>query len=327
MTATGRIVTVSLNPAIDQTAAVPNFAAGTVNRVTEEQSDAGGKGVNVASFLADFGHAVAATGFLGADNGELFDRLFAAKRIEDRFVRLPGKTRVNVKIVDGVRHQVTDINFPGLSAAPGDLAALTEAIDDLAGRFDWFVVSGSVPAGLPVTVYAELVAMLKRRGRTVVLDASGEPFARAIAAAPDLIKPNLDELRELTGGRLETEAEIVGAARDLLDAGIGLVAVSLGARGAIFVTKGGAVLAVPPEVAVRSTVGAGDAMVAGIVTARLRGLGLAECARLGTAFALGTLGEAGPLLPPPAAVEALAARVTVRDLVREPVPNRLGQAG
>ena len=113
-----RIVTVTLNASIDQTARIPNFTAGAVNRVAWEQADAGGKGVNVASFLADFGYAIAVTGVLGADNQELFLRLFAEKELIDRFVRVPGHTRVNIKVVDDARHQVTDINFPASPSEP-----------------------------------------------------------------------------------------------------------------------------------------------------------------------------------------------------------------
>ncbi len=156
-----RIATLSLNPAIDQTARVPGFTAGRVNRVDWEQADAGGKGVNVASFLADAGFPVVATGLLGSGNAEPFVELFARKGIADRFVRLPGRTRVNVKIVDPVLDQVTDINFPGLAPRPEDLATLIETIDGLCGDTDWFVLSGSVPAGVPAAIYADLVRRLK----------------------------------------------------------------------------------------------------------------------------------------------------------------------
>lgn len=309
-----RIATVTLNPAIDQTALIPNFAAGTVNRVEREQSDAGGKGVNVASFLADFGLPVAVTGLLGDANAEPFLHLFAAKGIDNRFVRVAGRTRVNVKIVDEVQNRVTDINFPGLAAGPADLEKLLAAIDALCEDCDWFVLSGSVPAGVPEDLYADLVRRLKARGKTVLLDASGPPFAAAIAAGPDLIKPNIDELRELLGRPLATEAEVVGAARELIARGVGQVAVSMGKEGAVLVEGDSAVLAVPPAITVRSTVGAGDAMVAGLITAILRGLDLAGRARLATAFSLGALAEIGPNLPPREVVESFMERVQVRPL-------------
>ncbi len=314
MTSTIRIATLSLNPAIDQTARVPNFTAGRVNRVEWEQSDAGGKGVNVASFLADAGLPVAATGLLGSANAEPFVELFVRKGIEDRCVRLPGRTRVNVKIVDAVLDQVTDINFPGLVPAPADLDRLMGAIDALCPDTDWFVLSGSLPAGVPTGIYADLVSRLKGLGKTVVLDASGESFAAAVDSGPAIVKPNIDELSELLGRPLGSQEDVLAAARTLVERGVGLVAVSMGAEGALFVERDAAVLAIPPAIAVKSTVGAGDAMVAGIVAGTLRGLDLAGRARLATAFSLGTLGEVGPNLPDPSVIDAFAARVQIRPL-------------
>jgi 1-phosphofructokinase len=309
-----RIATVSLNPAIDQTVVIPDFTAGAVNRVEREQSDAGGKAVNVAAFLAHFGLPVAVTGLLGDANAQPFERLFAERGIDDRFVRVPGHTRVNVKIVDEVQDRVTDINFPGLAPGPADLERLTAAVDGLCSDTQWFVLSGSLPAGVPKDTYANLVCRLKARGRRVVLDASGPPFGAAIACAPDIVKPNIEELRELVRRPLETQEEVVGAARELIGLGVGLVAVSMGPEGALFVERGSELLAVPPRIAVRSTVGAGDAMVAGIVSATLRGLDPADRARLATAFSLAALGEIGPRLPPPAEVESYAERVEVRSI-------------
>ncbi len=312
-----KVVTVSLNPAVDQTARVPNFTAGAVNRVGWEQSDAGGKGVNVASFLAHAGIPVAVTGLLGEAYLTPFVRLFADKGILDRFVRVPGSTRVNVKIVDEVQDRVTDINFPGLHGEPRHLAAVDDALDDLAGTAETFVLSGSVPAGVADSVYATMVDRLKRLGKRVVLDASGLAFAAAIASRPNIIKPNLEELQELIGRRPESDGEIVAAARELLAKDIGLVAVSMGPRGAMFVEEGAAVLAVPPKITVKSTVGAGDAMVAGIVAGALKGFGLADRARLATAFSVGALGEIGPRLPPLKVIEA-----TMRDVAIQTIDNK-----
>ncbi|MBL8659301.1 MAG: 1-phosphofructokinase [Rhodospirillales bacterium] len=313
MAAAPRIVTVSLNAAIDQTASVPNFTAGAVNRVVWEQSDAGGKGVNVASFLAGFGHAVAVTGLLGAGNVELFVRLFDEKNLADRFVCVPGQTRVNVKIVDDVSNRVTDINFPGVAVGPDDLAAVTMAIEDLIEQdAEWFVLSGSLPSGLPPSSYRDLIRLLKSRGRKVVLDTSGAAFVDAIDTGPDVIKPNIDELTELVGRPLEGERAVVDAARDLRRRGIDLVVVSMGAKGAIFVDGAQAVHAAPPPVAVKSTVGAGDAMVAGIVDACLRNLALEDCARLATAFSVGALGEIGPRLPARAVIEDICGQVATK---------------
>lgn len=308
------IATVTLNPAIDQSVSIPGFSAGSVNRVLSEQSDPGGKGVNVASFLADLGFRVAVTGLLGRDNANVFTPLFARKAMADAFVRIAGKTRVNVKIIDATSQAITDINFPGPAATPDDLDQLEQAIKSLLASHDWFVLSGSAPAGVPVDYYATLIGQLKAAGKRVVLDTSGDPLRHGIAATPWAIKPNIAELEELVGTPLPDRAAVAAAARRLLARGIGCVVVSMGRDGALFVTAEQCLLAIPPEVEVKSTVGAGDAMVAGFVAAQMRGLPLPDCARLATASALGALTQLGPQLPPAPAIESLMAQVTLRDL-------------
>jgi len=255
------------------------------------------------------------TGVLGTDNQELFLRLFAEKKLIDRFVRVPGRTRGNIKVVDDVRHQVTDINFPGLTVQAEKIDEVFATIDALAeGGAEVFVLSGSLPADVAPTFYRDITMRLKARGRRVVLDTSGEALARAIEAAPDMIKPNIDELAELIGHPLNGEQAILAAARSLRERGIEWVVVSMGGQGAMVVTADAAVHAAPPQVPIKSTVGAGDAMVAGIVHASLQNLGVEECARLATAFSLGALCEIGPRLPPREVIEAFTRRVTTRPI-------------
>jgi 1-phosphofructokinase family hexose kinase len=316
MTRSNGIVTLTLNPAIDQSAAIPNFTAGEVNRVEWERSDPGGKGVNVASFLSHLNHRVTVTGFLGRDNGALFERLFHDKGMSDHFVRVPGRTRVNVKIIDEVRQRITDINFPGQTVGPAELSAVRGVLAALIPDHHWFVLSGSLPAGVPVGFYAELVDLLKSAGKRVLLDASGEPMRAAIGRAPHAIKPNVAELEEVLGTRLPDIGAVAQAARSLVGAGIGCVVVSMGKEGALFVDARESLLALPPAVAVKSTVGAGDAMVAGFVAASLRGSALADCARLATATAVGALSQLGPKLPPLASIESIMQQVAVRSVAR-----------
>lgn len=280
-------VTVTLNPAIDRTLTIPRFSPGEVHRVEAVCNSAGGNGINVAAALANDQRRIAATGFLGRENAALFETLFAEKTIADRFIRIPGETRIGIKITDPVAHQTTDINFPGASPRPGDIAALREEIDALDAP--WFILGGSLPPGVDPAFYRDLTAALKARGRKVVLDTSGEPLRLALEAVPEIIKPNLHELEALLGQRLADEKAVIAAARSLVQRGIGLVVVSMGKEGACFVNAERAVIARPPEVEVRSTVGAGDAMVAGIVSAQIQGLPLDECARLGTAFSIEAL--------------------------------------
>lgn len=310
-----RVVTVTINPAIDQTISIPNFTAGTVNRVQSSRMDAGGKGINVASFLADFGQPATVTGFLGADNDEIFRRLFERKDIEDRCVRIAGQTRIGVKISDEALNQTTDINFPGETPGAGDIGRLFDILVELAASHEWFVLSGSIPRGVSTGIYAEMVQTLK--GKKVVLDTSGEGFVQAVSAGPWLIKPNVDELREYTGQPLESHAAILAAARELsMRYGIASVVISMGKQGAIFVEGDETLWAVPPAVKVKSTVGAGDAMVAGTVAGKLRGLPLADCARLATAFSTTAISHVGHDLPSVAEVEATQQRVIIRELAQ-----------
>jgi 1-phosphofructokinase len=304
------VVTVTLNAAIDRTISIANFTAGAVNRVEHERSTPGGKGVNVASALADAGRTVAVAGFLGRDNAEPFEVLFARKRIADHCVRVAGATRVGIKIADPVLHQTTDINFPGAAPRRADLDELRRRLDALDA--EWWVLSGSLPPGVEPAIYRDLAASIRARGRSVLVDTSGDPLRHVLEAAPHVVKPNVHEVETLLGRPLRDEAAIVAAARELVAAGIPLVVVSMGREGACFVTAGDAVFARPPEVEVRSTVGAGDAMVAGIVAAQLQRMPVEACARLATAFAVRALTRETSGEDARAAHEAIGAKVDVR---------------
>lgn len=280
-------VTITLNPAIDLTVSIRDFRPGAVNRVDAWHTQPGGKGVNAATALAGDGHRVAATGFLGRDNTADFEALFAEKDIADCFVRIAGTTRTGIKITDPSRRETTDINFPGFAPTPRDLKALFKRIDALEAK--WFMAGGSVPPGVDVSVFRDIIRALKARGSRVILDTSGEALRHGIEAGPDIIKPNIHELEELAGKRLKTQTAVAKAARALLAKGIQLVAVSMGDEGALLVTENEVVMERAPKITIKSTVGAGDAMVGGIVAAQLRKLPLAACARLATEFSVALL--------------------------------------
>lgn len=314
MSAQAKIATVTLNPAIDQTVFIPNFQAGKVNRVSRAQADAGGKGVNVASILADFGCDVSVTGFLGANNPQLFERLFADKQIEDRFVRIAGETRIGIKIINEVTQETTDINFPGQTPTAENIRVLFQTIQLLAEDCRWFVLAGSIPAGVDPNIYADLIDAIAQKGRKVALDTSGEGLRRAISRKPSLMKPNIHELEELTGQPLTSQAEVLQAAQRLLDGGIECVIISMGADGAMFTTAQERILATPPNVPVLSTVGAGDAMISGMVAGRIRQLPLAECARLATAFSLCAISRVEAGLPDMATLNKFQEQVVMTTL-------------
>ncbi|MFS2008943.1 1-phosphofructokinase [Azospirillum sp. CT11-132] len=308
------VVTVTLNPAIDQTITVDALKPGSVHRARAVRHNAGGKGVNVASCLADWGTPVVATGLLGTGNAAPFEALFQAKGIADAFLRLPGETRVNVKIADLAANDTTDINLPGLTADPGALRRVQETVRRLVEPGTPVLLAGSLPDGLPTDTYAILTADLAAAGARVVLDSSGAPLAAALAstgALPHCIKPNRHELEDWAGRPLSTDADLLDAARGLQRRGVSVVVVSLGADGALFVDGARALHGRLPPVQALSTVGAGDAMVAGLIAAFQQEGGLEDVARLSVAFAAAKLGCFGPNLPDPATVQALAAQVTL----------------
>ncbi|HOW76768.1 MAG TPA: 1-phosphofructokinase [Candidatus Contendobacter sp.] len=312
-----QVVTVALNPALDQTIEIASLQVGAVNRAVRMQVDVGGKAINVASCLADFGVSAAVAGQLGRDNAVLFDELFQRKQIANHCCFLDGLTRINTKLVDTVSGETTDLNMPGPELTPEAAAALLdevlERLDRLVEHADWVVLSGSLPPGMPVEAYATITQRAQAAGAAVLLDTSGAPLKAALAAGPRLVKPNRHELAELVNRPLDTLDAVVAAGREVLNSVSApeQVVVSLGGEGALFLTRYDALLAHPISVAVTSTVGAGDAMVAGLVAAHLEGRSLTETAQLATAFAAAKLTRLGPHLPPPDEVRALARQVTV----------------
>jgi len=306
---TARIVTVTLNPAIDLAVGLQSLVPGEVHRARTAAAMAGGKGVNVAACLADWGLKPTSAGLLGADNADVFEALFAAKGIADAMTRLAGATRTNVKVSD-VGGRTTDINLPGLSTGPEDLEQVQKVLERLDPTI--LVLAGSLPEGLPASTWADMSADWKARGAQVVMDISGEPLSIALArprARPHVVKPNRDELSDLAGGTRLDNKGLLRQARLIQAAGVDLIAVSLGAQGALFVGGGKAVYAASLPVDVSSSVGAGDAMVSGLVAALCECADLERKARLATAFAAGKLRVLGPHLPPRQEIEALAAEV------------------
>jgi len=307
-----KIVTITLNPALDHTVHIPQFQTGEVNRAQQQRIDPGGKGINVAKVVRALGYPVAVTGFLGQDNSKVFNEYFQRKAIDNFFVEVTGAARVNIKIVDDHNGQVTEINFPGLISTSSDLAKLTGVIRSLTDDRQYFVISGSLPQGLPDTIYGQLIEILKEQRVKVLLDSSGAALREGIKALPDAIKPNLEELSQLMGKSLEKEDDIRKAIAELLAGGIKQVVVTLGSQGAIIADKEQTLRVRPPTVIAKSTVGAGDALVAGFVVGQTQGLSLAECARLGTAAATASVIQPGTQAGSMKEVARLLAEIEIR---------------
>jgi len=233
----------------------------------------------------------------------------------DGFCRVPGSNRTNIKISDASDGQTTDINLPGIDATPADVDALCkriESVADVAG----VALCGSLPGGLPADTYVHLLARLNQRGVRALLDTSGVPLAQALSAPrealPSAIKPNRHELELWAGAALPTLADVIDAARSIHARGVAQVIVSLGEDGALFVTAAGTWQASLPPVRAASTVGAGDAMVAGVLAGWHAGATTEDTVRLSVAFAACKLQRIGPHLPPPVQVREQAAAVRMQ---------------
>lgn len=266
------VITVTLNPALDKTLILEDFTPGVVNRALSVRQDIGGKGINVSKVLKEFGVQSVCTGFLGGNLKDLFLRELKSKGIDSDFVPIKGNTRTNTKVVDRVRNEFTDINEPGAVIDKDELYEFLAKFEGMVKSGDTVVLSGGASSSVPKDIYRKLTEISKNKGAYVLLDAEGELFEEALKAGPDVVKPNDYELSLLEGRKLETDEDILSAARRLMDKGVGKVMVSLGADGSMYVTKNGAYRAKGLKVQVNSTVGAGDSMVAALVYARLKGL-------------------------------------------------------
>jgi 1-phosphofructokinase len=319
-----KVLTITVNPALDLTAVVHSFHAGGVNRIHSHQEDAGGKGVNVASFLADFKVPVVASGFLGEENDQAFINLFAEKAIDNAFIAVKGRTRSNIKLIDESlgSQGITDINFPGFQVSSEDWQAFEQKLPSLASQVSYAVISGSLPEGLGPDHYKRLIAALKALGVKVAVDTSGKALEAALLSQPHCIKPNEYELSEALGRDILSEADALRAARELNAKGIETVIVSMGAKGALFCRKDEAIFASPPETVVKSTVGAGDAMLAGYILGSLRELNLEGIAKLATAFSVAAITVLGPRLPSSDLVEASVSKVHCRRVTADSVNVR-----
>lgn len=309
------ITTVTFNPALDRTLLVDRVAPGAVNRVRHSGVDAGGKGINVSKVVHFLGEEAVALGFLAGAAGKQLEELLNAAGIPQDFLWTKGATRINTKIVDGLLHTCTDYNEPGPPLCETDLDAIRTKVLEAADASDFLVLSGNVQGGVPDDIYAQLIASVRGRKASVILDASGELLRRGVCASPFLIKPNMAELSDLLRIPLFDAEDTVPACRKLLaETGIRYVCVSNGAKGLILVSEREAYLAVPPAIVPQSTVGAGDSVVACLAVGFLRGLPTADILRSACSVSAACATLPGTGLPAMADVRKLALSVTVRKL-------------
>ena len=264
------ILTVTLNPAVDKTYTTGSLLLGQVNRMRTVNNIAGGKGINVAKILRQYGYEVMTAGFLGGYTGQFIEACMEEIHARRRFTKVAGETRSSINILaeDGY---VTEVLEPGPSVSAQELEQFISDYKEAVNECELVIMSGSVARGIPADIYGQLVTIGKEAGLRCILDTSGEALLHGIKAVPFMIKPNQKELEYLVGHRLKDIGELGEAAGKLCRMGIEYVLVSLGKKGLLSVTEKEMLWARPPAVKAVNTVGCGDSVVASYTMSLLKG--------------------------------------------------------
>jgi len=279
------ILTITANPAIDARYFLDSLKVGSVVRCNKTNKTAGGKGLNVARVVDLLGQSVAVTGFIGGRNGDFIREEVQKAGYRNCFISIAGETRICLGILgaDGTQTEILE-KGPQVTEAEQDefLAELPAVLKEM----EVVCISGSLPAGVQTDFYQQVIEKAKALGVKVILDTSGEAFREGILAGPDFIKPNREELSAYFGRSIKTKEHAVEAAKELIEQGVGAVAVSLGAEGAVLVEKNRVISVEIPQIQVINPVGSGDSFVAGLATALAKGENLKTA--MGLACACGT---------------------------------------
>jgi 1-phosphofructokinase family hexose kinase len=311
------ILTVTLNAAIDRTVAVPNFRLGHRHRSVESRTVAGGKGINVARALNLLGRPVIATGFVGGPTGRrVLEQLHEESVLTD-FIRIAAETRINLAVIDPTSGEQTEINERGPAVSPEEVQKLFERIGYLAGGAKLCVLAGSVPPGAGDDLYARLIADLNRRGVAVVLDAEGEAMLEGVRAGASMVTPNEAEAEELVGQEFADRGDLAQGLLELARLGASEAAITRPDGCVATVGEGNSrrLLEVHTEpLEPVSTVGSGDAFLAGYVAARYEGRSPEECLAYGVACGAESTQHFGAGTVDRNQVERLLGEVSVHDL-------------
>jgi len=278
------ILTITMNPTIDLSASVENVFPDHKLRCGAMRHDPGGGGINVSRAIKRLGGDSLAMHCCGGPTGTILCTLLDAEGVNHRPISLEGWTRQSVTIFEGATRQQYRFVMPGPTVLENEWESALAALRDLQPPPDLVVASGSLPPGVPEDFYARLARHVRETGGRLILDTSGPPLASALREGVFLFKPSLRELGDFAHGPVDHEAEQAGAASAIVQSGCcQVVVVSLGAAGVLFATESGCERLPAPSVSVRSRVGAGDSMVAGIVLAISRGDTVRDAVRFGIA--------------------------------------------
>jgi 1-phosphofructokinase family hexose kinase len=308
------ILSVTLNPSVDQTLFVESLEVGDTNRIQEVQTDVGGKGLNLSRVAAELDAQSVATGFLGGTTEGYIRRVLVEEGIQCDFVHIEGETRTNISVEQKNGGPPTTLNAKGPMISVLQWEIMLATFSRLAQEANWVAICGSMPPGIPDDGYAQLIKIAKEAGTKVLLDADGEAMKLGLEAKPDLIKPNTKEAGRLLGRAVLTESEAEAGTLELhqMLGPDSTVVLSMGGDGAIMSCPDGLFRGISPKVTVLSTVGSGDSMLGAILAMRMRNLGWEESFAFGIAAGAATATTDGSGIAKRTVIESLLKETKVR---------------
>lgn len=305
------ILSITLNPCIDHALFVDALRPHDSNRVVRVERDAGGKGINLSRVVAELGGTSVATGFLGGGTGNYIRHVLDEQRAVHRFLQIRGETRVNFSVEDESDQPPTTFNERGPTVTSEELDAFRGLLPELIYAAKWIAVGGSMPPGVPKEFYAELIGFARSHGIRILVDADGEAMVHALAARPDLVKPNAEEASRLLGRDIDTLEQAVDAVLELRNRQASdtvtdpIAIISRGDKGAVLASAGGVFSGRAPKVDVRSTIGSGDSLLGGFLWALQEGRSVEEAFRLGIACGAATATTSGSEIARLPVIEAI----------------------
>lgn len=312
-----KVVAVTLNPCVDYTITVPGLQKGKTNLVKSARKDVSGKGINVCMQLKNMEQPVIAAGFDFVDGRVRVKDALEKRGISHVLTNVSGSLRTNIKVLDPDTGIMTELNERGSAVREESVQEICHKICQVMDELDEgsiLTVNGSAPVGVPTDTYRRLIEEAKKRKIFTILDASGELLRQGVKAKPELIKPNLDELQELLGRKLETVEEVAEAADELRAQGIPMVCVSMGGRGALLSVEAGCWYARSASVPIRGLQGAGDAMVAAMAMQILQDATAEYVLRMGMAAANAAIQLEGSLVAGPLEILGMMDAINIEKL-------------
>jgi len=306
------ITTVCMNPSFDKTASVKQMVIGDVNRLRDVRVDVGGKGINVAVVLRRLGVPVHCVGCLGETNGESFLRMISKEEVPFKYLSVSGEVRTNLKLLDEGQKSITEFNEPGVSLDEEQLEQFLKLLAEQSAESEYVVLSGRLPAGCAKNTYQRCMQAVS--SKKCVLDTAGESLLHGIKEKPFLIKPNLPEIEAIMKKELRTLRALRDAALFMIEYGAQNVVISMGKYGAMFINPQTTLFAPALMVEARSTVGAGDAMIGGIMAGLTNGASLADAFRWGVAAGAASVMTDGTQLVRKDDFDRLLPLVTVQEV-------------